>query len=305
MTALIRRGDPSDPGRPGSRGRGNGSDGDGGNGGRPGPTRHPRRSAGVVGRRRPLPSGRAVAGGFLIAAAATLVLLAWLAAGGTHGQRWVVARQPLAAGTRLEPNDLGTETMTLPRGATSAGAFQDPTALSGRTLAAPLQPGELIQQATLVPTGAQPALRPVAISLGVPDTADLSTGTRVDVLVTEGSGAHAATTVVMRGAEVLDVASGGSSLVDSTGGDQVTLGVRTLPEVEAVVHASQAGTLSVIVGEPSDGSGLGPTPTPSGHASSGHGPTVAPRPNAPTAPKPRVNGQPRANSQPGTTGQAR
>jgi pilus assembly protein CpaB len=219
-------------------------------------------SAGSVGRRRPLPSGRAVFGGSLLAAAATLVLTAWLAATGNHGQRWVVARHDLATGARLGPDDLTTELMTLPKGATAAGAFHSPTALSGRILAAPVLAGELVQQGALVRPGEQPDLRPVTITLDAADTTDLSSGTLVDVLVTEGSGTQAATSVVLRGAQVLDVAAPSSSLLASTSGDDVTLGVSTLAEVEAVVHAAHTGTLSVVVGEHSDGAGLGPVPAP-------------------------------------------
>jgi Flp pilus assembly protein CpaB len=219
-----------------------------------------------------------VAGAFLVAAAATLVLSAWLASTGSHGQRWVIARRPLAAGARLSPGDLTTEVMTLPGGTTAAGAFRSVGALDGRILAAALPAGELVQQGALVPTGAEPDLRPVTVTIDPADAADLSAGTVVDVLVSEGTGARTTTTVVLRGASVVDVSTPSSSLVASSSGDDVTLGVSTLAEVEAVVHGSETGTLSVVVGERSDGTGLGPAPSPSpkGAPSRGGGAETAP-----------------------------
>jgi Flp pilus assembly protein CpaB len=196
-------------------------------------------------------------GGFLVAAAAVLVLTARLGAGGSSHQQWVVATRHLAAGTRITPADLGTESMSLPANPTGAQAFHSPATLAGRVLAAPLLPGELVQQGALVPAGTQPALRPVTVSLDAPDAVDLSTGTPVDVLVTDGSDPGAATTVVVRGATVLDVTSAGSSLISSSGGDTVTIGVSSLAEVEAVVHADHTGSVSVVVAQRSDGSGLG------------------------------------------------
>jgi Flp pilus assembly protein CpaB len=194
-----------------------------------------------------------------------LVLTAWLGAGRSSDQQWVVARRPLAAGTRITPADLGTESMSLPADPTGAQAFHSPAALSGRVLAGPLLPGELVQQGALVPSGTQPSLRPVTVSLDAPDALDLSTGTPVDVLVTDGSDPGSATTVVVRGATVLDVTSAGSSLISSSGGGTVTVGVSSLAEVEAVVHADHTGSVSVVVAQRSDGTGLGaPAPTAEG-----------------------------------------
>lgn len=207
----------------------------------------------------PLPNGRAVVGAFLIAAAATIVLTAWIAATTSHGRPWVVADRYVAAGARIGPSDLSTETMTLP-GDTAASAFASPAGLVGRTLSAPLSTGEVVEQSMLVPVGRQPALRPVTVSVDPADATDLSSGTMVDVLETSGNGPGARTTIVLRGARVIAVAKPGSSLIASSGTD-VTLGVKSLTEVEAVIHAEHTATVSVVTGEPSDGSGLGPPPT--------------------------------------------
>jgi len=212
--------------------------------------------AGTAGRRRPLPNGRAVVGTFLIAAAATIVLAAWLSATGNHGRHWVVVGRSLTAGARLGPSDLRTETMTLPND-TAASSFASPGALVGRTLAAPLSAGEVVQQSMLVPVGRQPALRPVTVSVSPADASDLSAGTLVDLLETSGNGPSARTSVVLRGARVIGVAKPGSSFIDSSTATLVTLGVDSLAEIEAVVHAEHTAAVSVVTGEPSDGTGLG------------------------------------------------
>lgn len=210
----------------------------------------------AVRRRRAVPSGRALAGGLLVAAAAVLVFAAWLGASGRPGRPWVIARVPLAAGTTLAPGELTTAPMSLAP-ATGDHAYSDPAALVGRTLAAPLAAGELVQSAALVPAGAQPALRPVAVSVDPAEASVLLTGSLVDVLVTDGSGPSSPTTVVARGARVISVAQAASNLASQSAGTVVTLGVSSLPEVTAIVHAERTGTLSVVVGEPSDGAGLG------------------------------------------------
>lgn len=223
----------------------------------------------TVGRRRPALNGRAVAGGLLMAAAAVLVFSAWLATSG-RGRPWVVTRSALAAGTTLTPGDLTTADMTLPA-STAAGSFSAPSALVGRTLQAPLGAGELVQTAALVPAGSQPRLRPVAVSVDPTEASALLTGGLVDVLVTNGSSPAAPTTVVARGATVISVQQPGGSLAASANGAVVTLGVSSFAEAAAIVHAEHTGTLSVIVGEPSDGSGLGPPASAGGSGSSAGG----------------------------------
>lgn len=219
-------------------------------------------AAGTLGLRRRLPNGRAVAGGFAVAAAAVLVFGAYLSTRPAHGSPGVVAAAPLAAGTTLTAGDLRAVDLRLPA-ATGAEAYRDPTDLVGRTLAVRLDAGELLTPAELTPHGGTPRLRPVSVSVPAGDLVDLAVGDRVDILVTEGSNPDTRTTMVLRGAQVISAAQPSSALADANSGDIVTLGVSDLAEVEAVVTAEHAGTLDVVVGEPSDGSGLGAAPTPS------------------------------------------
>ncbi len=208
-------------------------------------------------RRPALPAGRAVVGGFLVAVAAVIVFAASLAGASNPGQGWVVASQPLGAGTVLGPNDLSTATMRLARG-TTALAFRQVTSLEGRALAVAVQPGELVQASMLVPSNQVPPLRPVTVAVDPVSLADLTTGQPVDVLATLGSGSASSVEVVVRGATLLDAVTSGSDLLAPGGSGQVTIGVQTLAEAEAVVQASQAGTVSLVAAEKSDGIGPGP-----------------------------------------------
>jgi Flp pilus assembly protein CpaB len=89
------------------------------------------------------------------------------------------------------------------------------------------------------------------------DLVDLAPGDLVDVLETAGSTGSGRTTIVLRGARVINTSQPSGGLVDSGGDDVVTIGVHDLAEVEAVVGAEHQGTVDLVVGEPSDGSGQG------------------------------------------------
>jgi hypothetical protein len=215
-------------------------------------------------RPRGLPPGRAVVGGFLVAVAAVLVFSATLAASSSGGRAWVVAGQALRAGTVLGPGDLTTATMRLP-GATGAQAFRQATDLDGQTLAVAVAPGELLQRSMLAAaTGGRTNLRPVSVSVDPVSLASLAAGDSVDVLATAGTGASAApssgsaVTVVVRGAVLLDLSRGSSSVLAPSDTAEVTLGVATLGEVEALVGAEHGGTLTLVAAERSDGVGPGP-----------------------------------------------
>ncbi len=210
---------------------------------------HP--SAGRVGRRRALPTGRAVAGGFLIAAAAVIVFASWSAATRPAGRQLVVARTVLAAGAHLQAGDLTTSRMQVPSGV-GAASFATPGDLQGRMLAARLAPGQLVESSDLVPAGTTPRRRPVTVAVAASDLADLQVGGLVDVLVTNGTDASATTQVVVTDATLLQASSGSSSLIGGTAGAQATLGVSGLDQVEAVVHAAHTGTVTVVAGQPSD-----------------------------------------------------
>ena len=209
--------------------------------------------------RRARANSRAIAGGLAVALAVVLVFAAWLATRPGRPEPYVVTRVPLAAGARINAADLTTRRLSLPASVASS-AYPTTTSLLGRVLAVPLQTGQLVAEAELTPSGEQPALRPVSVEAPGSELADLGPGQRVDVFLTTGSGAGGHTAIIIRGAEVIRIDAPSSGLLGAGGGgsDVIVLGVPDLSEVETLVAASHAGSLDVVVAEPSDGSGTGP-----------------------------------------------
>jgi hypothetical protein len=196
-------------------------------------------------------------GGFLVAVAAVIVFAASLAGASNPGQSWVVAARPLSAGTVLGPGDLTSATMRLSHGA-AALAFRQAATVEGRTLAVTLPAGGLIQAPVLTASNQAPALRPVNVAVDPVSLAGLSPGQPVDLLATQGTGSSASVAVVMRGATLVAVAQSSSSLLSPGGSGQVTIGVTTWAEVEAVVQAAHSGTITLVAAARSDGVGPGP-----------------------------------------------
>jgi len=193
-----------------------------------------------------------------VAIAAIIVFVAVLANSSRNEQQYVIATGAIPAGSTIGPGDLSTAKMSL-SGATGSNAFRQIGSLVGRTAAEAIGPGELLEQSMLVPAGSQPATRPVSVAVNPSSLAGLAPGSGVDVLATEGSGSSATVSVVMRGAVLIAVNNSASGGLTGSSNPVVTLGVGSLPEVEAVVQASQSGTVSVVAAEPSDGVGPGPS----------------------------------------------
>jgi Flp pilus assembly protein CpaB len=191
--------------------------------------------------------------------AAVVVFSVSLAGTSKPGQSWVVASRPLAAGTVLGPADLTSATMRLSRSAAGL-AFRQATAAEGRALAVALPAGALVEVPELVPARTAPAARPVSVAVDPVSLAALTPGQPVDVLATEGTGSAVGVVVVVRGATLLAVAPAGTGALATGQSGQVTIGVTSLAEVEAIVRASHAGTISLVAAEPSDGVGAGPGP---------------------------------------------
>ena len=227
----------------------------------------------LPGRRRALPSGRAVVGGLLIALAAVAVFAAALRGTNQDNQAsFVVAARSLQAGSVIEPADLTTTSMRLP-GSVSAGAYTSIAALEGRTLAVGIARGQLIEAPMLVAAGGARPVRPVTLPVDASALGGLYAGEPVDVLQTGGGDASATVTVVLRGATLLALSRPGSNLFSGPSTASVTLGVSTLQEVEAVVAAAHSGSLTIVAAAPEDGMGPGAGDT---GGSTGTAPTTAP-----------------------------
>jgi Flp pilus assembly protein CpaB len=194
-------------------------------------------------------------GGFLVAAALVGLFAAYARVESGPSQSFVVARQQLPAGTRLEASDLLLEPMDLPAGA-QARAFGRVADLVGTTLLAPLAKGELVQASSVAATPPGGAARVVSFPVDRARLGRLKQGERVDVVATYGRGGDAYTAIVLREALVTEIDSGGSSLGDD-GSTVITVAVDDPAEELAMAHALQLAKLTVVV---TSGSAGNPAP---------------------------------------------
>ncbi len=221
----------------------------------------------------------------MVCAAGVVAFASVLSGAKATTRQYVVANRPIPAGSVLEPSELSSAAIYLPP-SISGNAFSAGSSLTGRTLASPVQPGELIESSMLDPP--EPPTRPVSIPVNPDSLLGLFPGEKVDVLAVppsspaSGSSGAASTgtasgtaqpagglagspvatpasTVVMRGAVLVSIAHSSSGLAGSTGTlTDVTLGVANLSDVEVLVAASQTSTVELVLAEPSDGTGPGP-----------------------------------------------
>ena len=197
-------------------------------------------------RRRALPGGRAVVGGFLVALAALGIFAAYTSATAPPTTGYAVARHDLPLGTRIGPGDLALLPMELPP-ESAAGAFSDARRLVGRIVVGPIHKGDLIQGGDVVDKQSGPD----EIELSVPVEADralagaLRPGEEVDVVATFGSGAEAFTALVVRAARVIAVNQGRGPLPAGSA-ETVTVAVRRGDDALAIVHALNTGQIALI-----------------------------------------------------------
>lgn len=205
--------------------------------------------------RRGLPGGRAVVGALLVAVAAVAVFAAYLDAVGGPTERYLVAAQPIPAGTTVD--DVGTVRelfASTPLDLSDALARRaipdgDADQLAGRTIIAPLAPGELLQRSAIAETDGERGGH--VMSLVLPHASavggNVVAGQHVDVVATTGRGGQATTSYVVRAIPVLDVddARGAGTVV-------LTVAVRDVDEVQAVGHALHTAEVFIVLA-PEDG----------------------------------------------------
>ena len=229
----------------------------------------------ILRRRRPLPGGRAVVGGLLMAAAAVGLFAAYSRAADGPRHDYVVAIRALPPGTRLQASDLGLEPMDLPV-ALRSRAFDRRGVLAGATLISPLESGELVQASAVVAGTPEGARRELTFTVEQGHLAGgLKQGERVDVVATFGTGSDAVTDVVVRQALVVSLERPRSSLGEGSS-SVVTVGLDGTADVLALAHASQLAKLTLIRAtgaEPlPDTGGYRPATTGSGGGGTGGGP---------------------------------
>jgi Flp pilus assembly protein CpaB len=197
-----------------------------------------------VRRRRALPAGRAVVGGFLVAASAVGVFTAWRASTDAPTARYVVVSGDVAPGERLDRSDLALVALDLPP-AQRHVAFTDVGVLVGATALSALSDGQLVQSSEVAkplgaPSRAQISLR---IDPGAAVGGDLRPGDTVDVIATYTAGGAPDTSTIGRGALVVKVLTD-DQRVGSAGAIVVVLAVRP-SELEPIAAASSAGHVTL------------------------------------------------------------
>lgn len=195
-------------------------------------------------RRRTLPGGRAVIGGFLVAASATGVFAAWSSASSGPSTAYVVVTDDVALGERIERSDLALVTVDLPA-AQRRLAFDDIEVLVGATAIAPLVDGQLVQSSAVAkPTGApERAQISLRVEPGAAVGGDLRPGDVVDVIATYTSGGEPQTSTIARSALVVKLVSD-EQRVGAGGSVVVVLAVRPA-ELEPIASAAAAGHVTI------------------------------------------------------------
>ncbi len=195
--------------------------------------------------RRGLPGSRAVVGGLLVAAAAVGLFASASRSGEGPRHSYVVARQELPAGTRLQPSDLELAPMELAP-ALRARVFERAQPLVGATLLAPLGPGELVQSGAVVARAGDAASRELTFTLERGRVAPgIKQGERADLLATYGTGVEAFTVVVVRQALLVVIERPRTSVGDA-GPTTLTVAVDDPADALALAHAIQLSKVTIV-----------------------------------------------------------
>lgn len=199
-------------------------------------------------RRRGLPGGRAVVGGFLVALSLVAIFAGYTRATTDPQVMFVVARNDLTVGDVITREDLALVPMDLPAAITGSRAFTSADSLVGATVLGPIAKGELVQAGAVLRRAGGTSSGP-QVSLALPSSravgGSLVAGELVDVLATYGTGVDAYTVTVVREARVVRVDETGGALSDGAS-LVVTLAVASHDDARAVSHSASAGEVSVV-----------------------------------------------------------
>ncbi|MPY94373.1 MAG: hypothetical protein GEV08_15325 [Acidimicrobiia bacterium] len=187
----------------------------------------------VIAHRRGLPSGRAVAGGLLIALAALGAYVAATGGDGGPSTTYVVASHDLAPGQELSAQDVELVAIDLPP-AQARGTYRSVAALESAVARGPIPGGALVTVADVAPSAHGGAYRELSVSLPRARALDgaLVAGDRVDLVAT----ADGASTAVVQDALVLAVSGDGGGALG--GGDVVV--TLALDDPAVALHTAHA-----------------------------------------------------------------
>ena len=161
--------------------------------------------------------------------------------------RYAVATRDLQPGEQLEAGAVELVAIDLPD-AQRQRSYDQIEPLLDATVIEPVVAGELLQEGSLIATGAAVGTRTLSFPIEPARAvnATLKTGERVDILATFGSGQEACTQVVAADVSIIAVAETASTLVGQSGGMTVTVQVPTAEDSVAVAHAATAGTMTLV-----------------------------------------------------------
>jgi Flp pilus assembly protein CpaB len=199
-------------------------------------------TARAFGRRRTLPRGRAVVGGFLIAVAAVVTFWAYSGASRAPRQWYVVAAHALVPGTRIGPADVRAVALDVPDAGARAQLFGSAAAVIGASVLAPVPAGALVETSAVVGRAGAPGTSEISVSLDRSHAVGgtLKPGEFVDVLSTFGQGASSSTVVMVPHVEVIATAFGDS------GTDVIVLAAPDGNAAEAIADAENATQLTLV-----------------------------------------------------------
>lgn len=192
-----------------------------------------------------LPGGRAVVGGFLIAASAVGTFAAYTAASTGPRRAYAVVTSDVRAGERLDLADLGLVALDLPPDQHRL-AFTELAVLEGATALAPMAAGQLVQTSDVAKPAGGPERAQISLSLDPGsalggDPALLGDGERVAVIVTYTQAGAPETSTVSADAEVVRVLGG-----DQTGAGALTVVLAVPPsDLEPIARAAAAGVVTI------------------------------------------------------------
>lgn len=206
------------------------------------PTRAPTRH---IERRRGLPRGRALAGGFLIALAAVGVFAAYRRAEASPTTTYAVVARDVAPGERLSEDDLALATIELPP-SQAAVAHTTPEPLIGGITTHALGVGQIIHRTDVRTSTGYTAPEEVSFSVMASRAlgGSLQAGERVDVIGTYGRGADAYTLTVVR--DALVISHGQAAGLAGTDTLDVRLGVEGPDSALALAHAVTTAELFLV-----------------------------------------------------------
>lgn len=205
-----------------------------------------------VRRRRSLPGGRAVAGAFLVTAAAVGVFAAYLDATAEPSTSWLVATTEIAPGEEVDPAVLDEVAIEVPvaqqESLVPASALDR---VSGRVALGPVREGDLLQWTTVLGVERPDGASTFTFSLPANRVAfrgDLASGDTIDVVATYSD----ATVYVARDIQLL----ANPATVSGGDGATITIAVEEPDTVLAIANALDAAQVFVLRSDPDGGDEL-------------------------------------------------